>query len=113
MNRSTDGGGVRFLRAAVLAGILGPLTCNGIHDDELHCEEAIAHLQNCCPGLKQASISCRQNTSCGNASARPQIPMEQSDCILARSCEDLTRSTCARALAPTPDQMTGDLLLCP
>jgi hypothetical protein len=101
----------------VLGCVLGPLTCSGIHDDELRCELAVAQLASCCPGFDTASIDCRNRNACSNSTTRPQLSLEQSACILDRSCEELTRSagaaaaTCTRALTPTllPDRPA----LCP
>lgn len=107
-----------LLRAAVMAVLLGPLTCSGIHDDELRCEEAVATLARCCPGYDLKRISCHRTDACGTTTATPQLMQEQSECIVARSCEELRRSAtpgqevCARALALT-DKDTGTLLLCP
>ena len=55
--------------------------------DELDCEEAVSHLQGCCPGFDSNSISCVHKDGC-NASL-PDITQSQSACIRATSCEQL------------------------
>jgi hypothetical protein len=90
-----------LLRAAMFAWILGPLTCSGVHDDELSCEEAAARLRSCCAGFDPASVRCSVSVSCGG-SPNPELNLDQSSCILGRSCEQLnadtdgTGSACAR-----------------
>ena len=120
MNRYTDRPWRQtLLRAAGFAWILVPLTCSGIHDDELRCEEAVAHLQGCCPNFRATKINCQDTTSCGNTTARPQLTLDQSNCILDRSCDDLNKDvsgqgpTCGRADTATANVMTGTLSLCP
>lgn len=117
MSRSIDG--KTILRAVAFASLLGPLTCSGIHDVELRCEEAVAHLARCCPGFQPEVIRCEIPASCGGSSgARPQLTLEQSACLLDLSCADLgtpregKESICARASQPTPDP-NGMLTLCP
>lgn len=106
-----------LLRAALFAWISGPLTCSGIHDDELGCEEAAAHLRSCCANFDPATISCSVGTSCGN-SPHPELALDQSSCILDRSCADLNAnsdgkgSLCERANAATAN-MTNLPAFCP
>lgn len=97
MHRSTKSGPYRpslgmALRAALLAWILGPLTCSGIHDDELSCEQAAAHLRGCCASFDPASLRCSASSSCGG-NPNPELGLDQSSCILAHSCAELNANS--------------------
>ncbi len=116
MNRSIDPVAHRpqalrlLFRAALFAWVLLPLTCSGVHDDELSCEEAASHLRSCCAGFEPASLTCSVNPSCGT-SPSPQLGLDQSSCILGRSCESLNAnsdgagSICAQLIAATTSSM--------
>jgi len=80
--------------AAVLAAMT--MTC-GIRDDELHCEEAAAHLRDCCPSFDVHSIDCYYaQTGCGTI--YPVITISESRCITSESCSALVQSgVCTRA----------------
>ena len=87
------------------------ITCAPIKEDELRCEEAIARLSDCCPGLQVRGLACvtEDADGCNNEPAiKPAIPERAAVCILAKSCPDLQAAkTCeaAQAYAERPYQL--------
>ena len=84
---------------------LGALTC-GIREDELRCEEAAAHLTDCCPGFDAKRLDCYYaSTGCGIV--YPVIDIEESRCIAALKCDQIVAAgICSRAQAATPNDGT-------
>jgi len=78
------------LAAAAVVSLSGAFS---IDRDEFACEEAAAHLAECCDGFDARSIIC--GGGCGYQ-ARPDLDQTRSDCILGASCDDLVASgSCA------------------
>ncbi len=78
------------------------LTC-GIREDELRCEEAVAHLVDCCPGFDAQQVDCYFVES-GCDVAYPVLDIEESRCIAGKPCADVVSSgICSRAQAAQPD----------
>jgi hypothetical protein len=85
------------LTVALLVGLL--LACPGIRQDELACEDAVAHLQHCCPGFTGSNIACTYTPGCG-PSEYPELGVDQSSCLRNESCDQLRSSgVCERATA--------------
>lgn len=64
-------------------------------DDEFHCEEAVAHLADCCPGFEPRGFDCTAGPGCSS----PALLADQARCIQGKSCEMLVAGgTCDRAL---------------
>ena len=84
-----EGGGRRtWTRAAVLGAVVVLVfACGGIDDNELNCEEAVAHLQDCCPGFEPRRFRCEEETTCNTRT--PDFFDRASDCIRELSCESL------------------------
>jgi hypothetical protein len=61
--------------------------CGGIDPNELHCEEAVSHLEECCEGVDARRFQCDEEDACGNRS--PDFYDHASECIRDRSCEQL------------------------
>ena len=79
-----------------------PLACGDMRQDELDCEEAVSHLQYCCPGLTASNIECVDDSGCGSPTS-PAISIGQSRCIRDEDCRTLVRSgVCERADAVPP-----------
>jgi hypothetical protein len=76
--------GRTWLRALALAGAVGILT-GAIQEDQFLCEEAAAHLQECCPHLTIPSV-------CGDGCSDITLPIAQSKCILDTDCEQIVSS---------------------
>lgn len=77
-------------------------------EDEFDCEEAVARLEECCPGVSTRTISCTYIA--GGACVGPTFPtlsVEDSQCIVARSCEDLQSGVCARISTLRPGGVPG------
>jgi hypothetical protein len=55
------------------------------------CEEAVHHLQRCCPGYS-SYISCAYLQSAVNSNARLDLSPGQSRCLIAKSCEVIARA---------------------
>ncbi len=74
-------------------------------EDTLTCEEALAHLQECCPAFDPAAVACRHyyasNSGCGTSTENreePAFDLSESRCIRNRSCADLVGdNVCPRA----------------
>src|SRR4051812_48491925 len=68
------------------------LGSNGIREDELECEEAIAHLVECCPRFAAASVKCEYDDSEGCKTTYTALSIAESRCIERRSCDDVRSS---------------------
>ena len=74
-------------------------------EDTLTCEEALAHLQECCPGFDPAAVACRyyfsSDSGCGITTENKEEPafdLPESRCIRNKSCADLVGDkVCPRA----------------
>ena len=76
---------VALLTLALLGG------AEGIDEDELHCEEAVKHLLDCCPNDATISrISCYAGRGCETNT--PELGPAQSVCLRDESCDDLYAS---------------------
>jgi hypothetical protein len=93
-------GGRGLLLSAV---VLVTFACS-FRPDEFDCENAAAHLYQCCPGFDPNTIYCDYSDFCGPV--YPDIGVDESSCIRSKSCDTL-RSTgiCDRALQV--NQSTG------
>ena len=86
---------------ALVVGLL--LACGGIRQDEFICENAVAHLTDCCPGFSPSTIECHYDTSC-LGTTYPELDETQGECILGESCAALgANGVCAR-VAALPDE---------
>jgi hypothetical protein len=74
----------------------------GIREDEFVCEDAVAHLQSCCPGFTGSNVDCTYQSQggCGSPPIYPEISTDQASCIRNKSCDQLRAGgDCARAIA--------------
>ena len=81
----------------IVLGLLGllALTC-GIREDELRCEEAVAHLIDCCPGFDATQMDCYYSTGCGTT--YPVIDIQESRCVSGLKCAEVVAAgICSRA----------------
>jgi len=79
--------------------------CGSIDTRELVCEEAAAHLVDCCPGFTASVLRCSQGQDCSGV--RPDISEPESACIREMSCASLRApaaagSVCERSRAKFP-----------
>jgi hypothetical protein len=73
--------------------------CN-MREDELECEEAVAHLASCCPGFNTRGLNCSYETrsGCTESTYYPVFGIDESKTIRAASCDALiTSGGCATA----------------
>jgi hypothetical protein len=69
--------------------------CSTIPDEDLACEEALAHATECCDRLDVLRFNCETATGC--TQSRPDLRGQTADCLRASSCESLRSSgTCDR-----------------
>jgi len=87
----------RTATIATCVVVLVSLCCGGLNKEELACEEAVAHLEECCPGFQSSRVRCIDEDR-GCVSQRPDITVEMSRCIRSEECGALvTYGICARA----------------
>ncbi len=87
--------GVGVAAAGLLVACL--LLGFGLDAGELACEQAAAHLIECCPELDPTRMDCSQAGGCSRSEQATTVAEEESDCIRDSSCEDiLARRVCER-----------------
>lgn len=78
---------------------------NNFRDDVIECEDALAHLEGCCPGFDAKPVLCNfyydKSTGCASStttSVEPAFNVQESACIRDTSCAALVeRKVCERA----------------
>lgn len=63
----------------------------GIREDEFACEEAAAHLDDCCPQVDTQSIDCDYWSGCGSTNPT-LLTISESQCITDLDCDTLVES---------------------
>ncbi len=81
------------------------LACGDIREDEFLCENAVSHLQQCCPGFR-AAIDCSYVQGCDDTTY-PELDSIQSECIFQASCADLRQRGVCELAAQLPDNGIG------
>lgn len=77
--------------AAVVAVVL---SCGEIREDEMLCEEAVSHLEECCPDIDPRRFNCIHQEGCGR-DLDPVLTRAASECVSGRDCDDLrSRGVC-------------------
>jgi hypothetical protein len=83
-------GRATWRRAAALGAVVFLVfACGGIDDNELNCEEALAHLFECCPGFEPRRFQCEVEETC--SSRTPDLYDDASTCIRELPCDELRR----------------------
>ncbi len=88
-----------WLHPLILVALL-KISVSCIADDEFLCEEAVAHLNDCCPDLVRGKIDCSSEwRACRSFECDPHftattLDVNESQCILDKSCDALRASTC-------------------
>jgi hypothetical protein len=79
------------------------MASGGLREDEVDCEQAVAHLDECCPGFTWASsLRCEYDGGC--APNTPGLTVEESNCVAAMSCDELVaRDLCTTLANLVPD----------
>jgi hypothetical protein len=83
-------------------------------EDEVQCEEAVAHLEECCDNLDATSISCEYAEGC-ETNTYPTLKPDESECVRAKSCSEIrSQGICERVLErQTADEATaGSVEVC-
>jgi hypothetical protein len=84
-----------------VAAIALLFACGDMRQDELDCEEAVSHLQDCCPHFDSSKIDCTYTSAC--STTYPAISIPQSACIRSQSCSQLVSAgVCGRAQSAWP-----------
>ena len=81
--RSRITGPIAF--AAVVAVVL---SCGEIREGEMLCEEAVSHLDECCPDIDPRRLNCIYQDGCGT-DLKPIFTIKASDCLRDRPCDVL------------------------
>lgn len=72
-------------RVGAMAGACVLLLSGAIFESTFQCEEAIAHLQSCCPDLYATNV-------CGDGCNPVNLEGGESQCILDRDCDELDKA---------------------
>jgi hypothetical protein len=104
---------------ATLIVLLYACTTNGdqYREDVLYCEESVARLAECCSGFDPTRIICRYREESGGCydderyTYHPTLSIEESRCILGKSCGEISPAMCERALA-APKRISCQGWLC-
>jgi hypothetical protein len=78
-----------------------------IREDEFECENAVAHLQQCCAHFDAKAIECSYVTGCGTY--YPQISAAESRCIESKSCDALRATGVCAAADALPHRQSSDV----
>lgn len=98
--------------AAVVAVVLS-FSCGDIRESEMLCEEAVSHLDECCPDIDPRRLNCVYQQGCGT-DLTPVLTVNASECIRERSCEELKGQGICEGVKllsyePYPFQRTSEL----
>jgi hypothetical protein len=81
---------------------------DNFREDVFQCEEAVSYLAECCPHFDRRSVKCQYGYDyvpggCWQGSSTthvdPELSLQESDCILHRSCADLVATDHCNTLA--------------
>jgi hypothetical protein len=89
--------------------LLSLVASGGLREDEIDCEEAVAHLDECCPGFAKAtSMSCTFGTGCEQS--LPELTVDESRCVTAASCDEIRSRNLCETLkhVMSPDDAPAD-----
>ena len=95
----------RGFTVALVVGLM--MACGDIRQDEFLCENAVGHLQQCCPGFNPGAIDCTYAPGC-TSTVYPELDATQSDCIMDQSCGALLASGVCDRVAALPFQQGLD-----
>jgi hypothetical protein len=76
----------RLVRVGLVVAMALPAT-QCLRQDEVECEEAVAHMADCCEDFDRSAVVCRYSDYCGVS--YPDLRPSESQCILDRSCDSL------------------------
>ena len=97
---------VSFLVLALSFTLLSSVRCDeGFREDELECERAAIHVEECCPGVeRENAFACEyQEPEACRGAVDPALTASQGRCLHETSCGELVASgTCALLLPASP-----------
>ena len=98
--------------SCLAAAVLLALAVRCLRPDEMHCENAVARLVDCCPGFTAKQVSCEYVEGCG--ATYPAISEDDARCIAGEGCAALVADgVCAAAATAQPRaQSSGESHLC-
>ncbi len=92
---------------AIAIGFTLILACGDeLSQEELDCEEAVAYLEDCCPGFSGSRLSCAYGAGC--SSAGPAIHSDESQCLRAQSCSTLLKRGVCQRFEPATSSLPAD-----
>ena len=76
----------------------------GLREDEVQCEEALAHVRHCCGGAYSSNLDCTyvDNGDC-NPPTLPDLSVDESRAVRGASCSELS-SYCSEQFNHTPPE---------
>jgi hypothetical protein len=83
--------------AAALIALMG---AEPLDEGEFHCEEAVKHLEDCCPGFNTYLVSCVAGRGCDNT--RPDIDDPLATQVRDESCDELRAAGACEAPPKSP-----------
>jgi hypothetical protein len=87
-----------FVAVAFLMG------SDGLDEEEYHCEEAVKHLLDCCPGFSRESVSCYAYRGGCDGDKPPDLVDDRAVCLRDASCQALVQSgACASPTSASCD----------
>jgi hypothetical protein len=92
----------RWRRGFTVSLVVGTLiACSCIRQDEFLCENAVAHLVQCCPGFNANAVNCQYDQGCLETTY-PEVDESQSECILGESCGALRANAVCDRVSQLP-----------
>ena len=90
----------RWSHGVVLAGAVALAGCADFEEEKLRCEEAMANVLACCPGVTTSPVVCEYTTN-GNGFPLTTYHFPNVECLIGLSCADLAaRGACTWAADP-------------
>jgi hypothetical protein len=77
--------------AAIALALLGTRCADGFREDEMDCEQAVAHLKSCCSEIDVAQTACTHEST-GGVVTSTALTADESTCILGEGCDTLRSS---------------------
>lgn len=104
----------KIFRGVILAITLGGVLPGALHEDQLECEQALAHLEECCPALDAPQV-------CGDGCGSVTLTLETSQCLKNSSCAEIEAADmCKRVMEVSnvaniaaDGGLTGEEAVCP
>lgn len=101
----------KIFRGVILAIMLGGVLPGALEENQLECEQALAHLEECCPALDAPH-------ACGDGCDSVTLTLDSSQCLKDSSCAEIQAANmCARVMEVSSlvvtSGATGEVAVCP